>query len=231
MTIIRRKYFKPEQEASLLIWEAKEQIRFLHQHMPDIWTVKKLAESYPCSEGGIEKILESTYRPRNDGEIAKHNNRTRRNWLELQSLLKDKAAPERLSKYQHVWDENKIPLMINAGGIKGLPSPASKSQRHNSAKSARVGMFESIIKSYKEKTLVKSAGNQNLLESPDDEKLLLSIVHLDGTKNGRIKTTAVSSRPFETKSFRYGTSSGNAYKNLNQGAVFQKGRTSSERKR
>ncbi|XP_064609877.1 uncharacterized protein LOC135473881 [Liolophura sinensis] len=229
MAIIRRKYFKPEQETSLLTWEAKEQIRFLHQHTPDIWTVKKLAESYPCSESGIEKILESTYRPRNEAEIEHHNRRTRKNWLALQSLLKDKGRSEAVSKFQHVLDENKLPLMINAGGINGLPSPASKSKQGNPDKSEHVGKFESIIKSYKEKTLVKTAGNdvnQKLLQSPSDEKLLLSIVNFDMAKSGSVETTAVSCRPVETDTFRYGASSRNADKNLQQHATLKKGRTS-----
>lgn len=82
--IIERKYYKKPQEIGLLTWDAKEQIRFLHNEFPDEWTVDRLAESFPTSREGIIKILKSRFQPKSLAEVVKHDERVQKHWRELQ---------------------------------------------------------------------------------------------------------------------------------------------------
>lgn len=54
--IIEKKYFKRAQDLNLLTWDAKEQMRYLHNEYPDEWTVDRLAESFPVSFEGVIKV-------------------------------------------------------------------------------------------------------------------------------------------------------------------------------
>lgn len=82
--IIERKYYKKPQETGLLTWDAKEQIRFLHNEYPNEWTIDRLAESFPTSREGVIKILKSRFQPKSLAEIVKHDERVQNHWKELQ---------------------------------------------------------------------------------------------------------------------------------------------------
>ena len=62
--IIGKKYFKPEPEANVLSWRAKEQIRYLNSMFPDEWTPDEIANSFPISVDGVQRVLKSTYKLR-----------------------------------------------------------------------------------------------------------------------------------------------------------------------
>ena len=148
--IIERKYFKKPQETNLLTWEAKEQIRFLSREYPEEWTVERLAESFPCSEYGVIKILKSKFVPRNLDEIRRHDDRVKKNWLALQTG--DGPQGPIVTKYQQLIGEGKFALLKNAAGIKHLPMPGVRALlSQGPEKKGPPGVFESIVKDYVDK--------------------------------------------------------------------------------
>ncbi|KAK7484507.1 hypothetical protein BaRGS_00024263 [Batillaria attramentaria] len=146
--IMARKHFKKPQEINLLTWEAKEQIRYLHNKFPDEWTPEALAESFPVSREGVLRILQSSYTPRTQDEIVKHNIRVAAHWRQLRDLLKMKGGQTDSANFRHVLDTGKLPLMLNAGGLPSLPvsrKPGDALEDAHQQRDRQIGIFESIV--------------------------------------------------------------------------------------
>jgi hypothetical protein len=72
----REKY----RNTNLLTWDAKEQIKYLHLKHPEIWTVEKLADSFPITIESCKKLLRSNWAPKTLDDLIKHDNKVIRNW-------------------------------------------------------------------------------------------------------------------------------------------------------
>jgi hypothetical protein len=70
-----RKHYRPfvEKEVNLLTYAEKEKIRFLHSQNPEEWTAENLANAFPISADGVQKIVKSTFRARSLREVQTHD--------------------------------------------------------------------------------------------------------------------------------------------------------------
>ncbi|XP_046350732.2 neugrin-like [Haliotis rufescens] len=191
--IVQRKYFKKASELNLLSWNAKEQIRYLNSEYPHEWTVTRLAKSFPVSETGIIAILKSSYVPKQQWEIERHDNRVRKNWLAVRSYLKKndnalediEGGPVEES-VRHLTSSDKFALVINAGGIDGVVVPDRlTSQTHQ----RKVGLFESIVTDFK---ATREPKHQYAKHFSDDKSLLAEISSMDNLKSDRENELLVS---------------------------------------
>ncbi|KAL8611891.1 hypothetical protein ACOMHN_033636 [Nucella lapillus] len=144
--IVGRKYFQEPQEVNLLTWNAKQQIRYLHQQLPEDWTPQQLAQSFPISEEGVRRLLKNSYVPRSEEEIAKHDRRVMAHWRQLRQTLALGSGPGEVTQtqthpFQHIIEAGKLPLMINAGGSAQLAAPRERCAQRG----GRMGVFESIL--------------------------------------------------------------------------------------
>ncbi|XP_067666676.1 uncharacterized protein [Haliotis asinina] len=186
--ILQRKYFKKVPELNLLSWNAKEQIRYLHAEYPYDWTVTRLAKSFPVSEEGIIAILKSSYVLKQQQEIVRHDNRVRKNWLAVKSYLKEnnhvlediEGGPVAVS-VRHLTSSDKLPLVINAGGIDNVVVPNRLTSRTHQKK---LGLFESIVKDSK---TTRQPKHQLAKHFADDKSLLEEISTM-----GTLKTNSVT---------------------------------------
>ncbi|XP_046574475.1 neugrin-like [Haliotis rubra] len=185
--ILQRKYFKKAPELNLLSWNAKEQIRYLHAEYPYDWTVTRLAKSFPVSEEGIIAILKSSYVPKQQQEITRHDNRVRKNWLAVRSYLKEnnnalediEGGPVAES-VRHLTSSDKLPLVINAGGINNVLVPDRlTSQTHQK----KLGLFESIVKDSK---AMRQPKHQRAKLFSDDKSLLAEISSMGTLKTDNV---------------------------------------------
>lgn len=81
--IVEKKYFRPPPDANLLSWAAKRQIRHLHRSDPEEWTPEQLAEKFPVSAEGVQKLLKSRDDVRSEEQIRKHDEKIAANWKTL----------------------------------------------------------------------------------------------------------------------------------------------------
>lgn len=196
--IIERKYFKPEAETNLLTWAAKEQICFLSQEYPDEWNPDRISESFPISREGVIRLLKSSYSPRTQEELLRHDRRVRKSWLALKSTTGVDGGPV----YQQLQTQKILPLMVNADGIASLPRPETKKLPSLGLISPGIdgGIFESIVKDYfdlkKQSDYVALADNQS--QSDDKARLLRSIAgsskYTDNKQHHVISETKLSIR-------------------------------------
>ncbi|KAL8610782.1 hypothetical protein ACOMHN_016765 [Nucella lapillus] len=146
--IVGRKYFQEPQEVNLLTWNAKQQIRYLHQQLPEDWTPQQLAQSFPISEEGVRRLLKNSYVPRSEEEIAKHDRRVMAHRRQLRQTLALGSGPGEVTQtqtqthpFQYIIEAGKLPLMINAGGSAQLAAPRERCAQRG----GRMGVFESIL--------------------------------------------------------------------------------------
>ncbi|XP_035780325.1 neugrin-like [Anopheles albimanus] len=77
--IVGNKYFKTKQ-LNFLTWTEKEQIRFLHRHDSEEWSIDKLTESFPADRYTIAKIVKTKWQPKDDARIERHDAAVKENW-------------------------------------------------------------------------------------------------------------------------------------------------------
>lgn len=175
-----------------MTWDAKEQIRFLHQEQPDEWTVDRLTESFPVSRDGVVKILRSAFRPRSLNDIARHDRSVQKNWLalnegiasnqqggpllrECRQLLRDRAGQLGLQLSSSA-SNPRLPMPDVSRLLLGTQSP-------NIMARGRPGVFESIVKDYCERQrslATKSRGVSPGIKQKQDTQLLLE--HIDANR-------------------------------------------------
>ena len=170
--IVRRKYFKPEQEANLLTWDAKEQIRYLHTEEPDVWTPEKIAQSFPISVDGVKRFLKNDYTPQNLDEVMKHDRRVQKRWRALQAGGGTDGGPLKL-RYEELVATG---LVQHAGGNAALPMPARDKLLPLFTPPWRQpgrqpGLFESIVKDYSDKKSAVDRQQQELAGQREWDRL------------------------------------------------------------
>jgi hypothetical protein len=150
--IVRRKHFKRKKEISVLTWQAKEQIRFLNQEYPEEWTVDKLTESFPVSRFGVLDVLKSSYIPRDEKEIKKHDIKALRNIQDIKERLENESQSMDPDEKESL--EDQIEKIGNASGIKSLPLTQLVTRRSIAAQSKllrpsnKIGPFQSMLMYY-----------------------------------------------------------------------------------
>ncbi|XP_050100445.1 uncharacterized protein LOC126581057 [Anopheles aquasalis] len=77
--IVGNKYFKTKQ-LNFLTWTEKEQIRYLHLHDSEEWSIDKLTESFPADRYTIAKIVKTKWQPKDDARIERHDATVKENW-------------------------------------------------------------------------------------------------------------------------------------------------------
>ncbi|RZF46481.1 hypothetical protein LSTR_LSTR007597 [Laodelphax striatellus] len=161
LKITERKYFKQPVEPNLLSWSEKEQIRNLHSEDRLVWTVQKLAESFPATEDIIAKVLKATWNPSGVEKVRKHDEKVAENWRKLYSgelIIHNQNLREHLNKFNR---RNSLPNTTadySSYAVKSLPEP-------------KTSEFSSIIQSYKRLKL-QSEGEHSSQELPKIEEHL-----------------------------------------------------------
>ena len=141
-----------KKEISVLTWQAKEQIRFLNQEYPEEWTVEKLTESFPVSRSGVLDVLKSSYIPRDEKEIKKHDIKALRNIQDIKERLENESQLMDPDEKESL--EDKIEKIGNASGIKSLPLTQLVTRRSIAAQSKllrpsnKIGPFQSMLMYY-----------------------------------------------------------------------------------
>ena len=192
--IIERKHFKAPQEVNLLTWDAKEQMRYLHQEFPDVWTVDKLAQSFPVSREGVIKILQSnSWQPKSLKELLKHDNAVHTNWKNMKEAGNQLLDGPIYSRYERLLSEGKLQLLAHADGIPSLPSPSTMSALITDGQQQSVvrmdGSFAAIIKEYCEETEKGALNRRDEVRSykklkSSNEKLIGKVVESSLKKHG-----------------------------------------------
>ncbi|KAK9510364.1 hypothetical protein O3M35_005165 [Rhynocoris fuscipes] len=77
---IERKYFSAQKLPNMLFWSEKEQIRYLYQTDPDLWTPEKLSECFPTTPDIVKKLIKSNWKPMNNNRIKLHDETVSANW-------------------------------------------------------------------------------------------------------------------------------------------------------
>lgn len=72
-----------EKELSILTWAEKENVRYLHETEPEVWTPERLAECYPISANGVRRLVRGSMRLRTVKEVRKHDEEIVRRLREL----------------------------------------------------------------------------------------------------------------------------------------------------
>uniref|UniRef100_A0A2M4AT37 Uncharacterized protein n=1 Tax=Anopheles triannulatus TaxID=58253 RepID=A0A2M4AT37_9DIPT len=101
--IVGNKYFKTKQ-LNFLTWTEKEQIRYLHLHDSEEWSIDKLTESFPADRYTIAKIVKTKWQPKDEARIERHDAAVKENWEMFRSgRIKhlDPGFAQHLGKFVH----------------------------------------------------------------------------------------------------------------------------------
>ncbi|OWF35251.1 uncharacterized protein LOC110443166 [Mizuhopecten yessoensis] len=153
--ILKRKNFPMPKEAPILTWEAMEQMKFLNKEFPEEWTLDKITESFPVSRFTAVRILKSG-EIWTEQKVIKYNQKVQNN---LEALQKGNVeGNERLTNVLNsLTASNKMSLLSNCGGLKGLPMPTNEHSYSDLPKEPsfkeqlaqlRVNPFTSILAKY-----------------------------------------------------------------------------------
>lgn len=77
---IKRKYFKDSKPPNMVTYIEKQQMKYLHREDPELWSIDKLAESFPASAEIVKKILKSKFTAYTVEQVLEHDKRVRKNW-------------------------------------------------------------------------------------------------------------------------------------------------------
>ncbi|XP_033749854.1 uncharacterized protein LOC117334373 [Pecten maximus] len=154
--IIQKKNFPMPKEAFVLTWEAMEQMRFLNKEFPEEWTLDRITESFPVSRHAAVRILKTRRSKPTEADIIKHNSIVKMNLEALKSG--DVDGNELLANtLRSLTEDNRLSLLSNSGGVKGLPMPTSEQSYPNideelsfeeQVAQLRVRPFTSILAKY-----------------------------------------------------------------------------------
>lgn len=101
LRIVARKYFK-EVEPSLLTYVEKEQIRYLHESDPLVYTPEQLSQSFPALPHTVRKILKAKWTPKSADRVLKHDQLVIENWKKFKrgELPLEPRLREHVKKFQ-----------------------------------------------------------------------------------------------------------------------------------
>ncbi|XP_069138187.1 neugrin-like [Argopecten irradians] len=206
--ILQKKNFPMPKEAFVLTWEALEQMRFLNREFPEEWTIERLTESFPVSRHAAIKILKSGRSRPSQTEIIRHNRIVQRN---LEALRSGNVEGNELlmNTMRSLTESNKINLLNNSEGAKGLPMPTKEQSYPDMNKELsfeeklaqlRVRPFTSILAKYNrlqpKATLKEHDENAKvMIDSPKTENMVNQKQYIDGnSKFGQRSASYDSSR-------------------------------------
>lgn len=167
-TLIKRKYFKYEQETNLLTYSAKEQIRYLHEMDSSTWNPKKISESFPISENGAKKLLKNNSVLTCPERIKQHDAKVTQRW----DILKTGRWSPLISDItQQLYRKGEL-IQTNYSGNSTLPKKMeNKIISDDKVKQKVVGEHLSIVKKYldsKESRVAALTNQQNSTMTPKD---------------------------------------------------------------
>jgi len=142
---MKRKHFNiyEEREVNLLTWAEKEHIRYMHQTDPNQWTPEVLAECYPISPSGIEKLLASTFKPTTLEELRRHDSKVA---AKIRDITSGKIPMTEELKHK----------MTARSNVPFSPGAVPDTQKHLLApKIQRMGEFQKLVSGNGSKQLVE----------------------------------------------------------------------------
>uniref|UniRef100_A0A675B374 Uncharacterized protein n=2 Tax=Anopheles darlingi TaxID=43151 RepID=A0A675B374_ANODA len=158
--IVGNKYFKTKQ-LNFLTWTEKEQIRYLHLHDTEEWTIDKLTESFPADRYTIAKIVKTKWQPKDEARIERHDAVVKENWEMLRSgRIKhlDPGFAQHLGKF------------VQRNVTEGNP-PRAQQKRVQELRPLAEGEFSAIVSSCKKyKSETKNVDRLPLLSNPRSEE-------------------------------------------------------------
>ena len=161
---------------NLLTWDAKEQIRYLHQELPEEWTFEKLSQSFPISAHGVKLMLKSSFQPRTVADLIKHDRAVHRAWKQLRAAGKGRLKDGPIvSRYEMLVDDNQLDLLGNAAGVAQLPTSDWRQQLLGSGgvtEERTPGPYESIVADYFKMKSVKDELMSSMALSSEQEQRL-----------------------------------------------------------
>ncbi|CAH1391105.1 unnamed protein product [Nezara viridula] len=146
---IERKFFKKEVYPSLLTWSEKEQIRYLYNLDPTIWSPEKLSESFPATPEIIKKLIKSQWKPMTSQRILHHDTAVKENWKAVET------GRLKLPDFLHTH----IKSFISRKKTLDLPVPDKSIQTYNPSPAS--SEFLDIVKNFKDNSSLSSPQNKN----------------------------------------------------------------------
>lgn len=159
---MEQKYFRAPKKLNLLTWAAKEQVRLLHGHDPEEWTVESLAKMFPVGEESIQKIIKSKVRLRRLKDIIENDLYVKRNWEKILSRLREDRLDDDVKDFLDNLDT--IGIIQNALSSPHLPSPKIPKKENE-------GSFSLIVKDELERQAIE---NESMMAKQNQLNTLLS---------------------------------------------------------
>lgn len=167
---VGQKYFR-HKLPNFLTWAEKQQIRLLHDKDPIKWNYDRLAESFPASADTVAQLCKSSWQPKDERRIERHDVAARHTWkLFGSNQIADlpPALAEHLRQFSNRSDTTAAPSIRAAITTlrTRLPTPES-------SEFSNIIMASSIKSQPTVKTSRKQTTEERPARMPDDHESYL----------------------------------------------------------
>ncbi|OQV12090.1 hypothetical protein BV898_13649 [Hypsibius exemplaris] len=153
---------------NLLVWAARQQIKYLYKQDPEQWSPERLAESFPISVEDAKRLVRSKARFEPDADrIKRIDLQVRERWKALKT---GKGGDIVTSEQRKLFQEGKL-SEVQAGVNLSFPLPPPPEEPFK-LPPPPIGPFTNMIKSYIEEQQKTMARKQQIVASPERPALL-----------------------------------------------------------